>query len=376
MMQTPTLLLLGGYGHTGRALARHLLAQTDARLVIAGRSRARAEQAAAEWSVRHPGRVRGLAADAADRASLERAFSGVDLVAVVSSTSRHTANLAAAALEHGLDWIDAQYSAAKLATLQALSPRLEAAGRCFLTDGGFHPGLPALLVRAAAPRFDRLTAAHVGSVIQVDWASLSLSPETLEEFVGEFLDYLPLHFRSGRWRRAGWLEMAMSRWSDFGHGFGRRYGVPMFLEELRPLPEQLPDLEQLGFYVGGFNWAVDWVLMPLALGLTRLAPRRGLRPAARLMDWGLRRFSRPPFGTLLKLEATGLKDGATARLEISLYHPDGYELTAVPMAACLLQWLDGSIRRPGLWFQALSADPPRLLADMQRMGVQVEVHPR
>ena len=372
-MHTPTLLLLGGYGNTGRALARHLLAETEARLVIAGRSRERAEQAAAAWITRYPGRVHGLAADAADRASLGRAFEGADLVAVVSSTSLHTETIAAAALEHGLDWIDAQYSPGKLAALQALAPRLEAAGRCFLTDGGFHPGLPALLVRAAAQRLDTLASAHVGSVIQIDWAGLQLSPETLDEFVGEFLDYRALHYRDGRWRKAGWLQMLFPRWMTFGHGFGRRYGVPMFLEELRPLPEQLPGLEQVGFYVGGFNWVVDWALMPLAVLMARSGSRAGLRRAARLMHWGLRRFSRPPFGTLLKLEATGTRDSAPGRLEISVYHPDGYELTAIPMAACLLQWLDGSIRRPGLWFQALAADPVRLLADMQCMGVHVEI---
>jgi len=43
---------------------------------------------------------------------------------------------------------------------------------CFIADGGFHPGLPAALVRYVAPHFDRLEKANVGSVINVDWASL------------------------------------------------------------------------------------------------------------------------------------------------------------------------------------------------------------
>jgi hypothetical protein len=35
--------------------------------------------------------------------------------------------------------------------------------------------------------------------------------------------------------------------------------------------------------------------------------------------------------------------------------------------------MDGSIRTPGLHFQALVVEPQRLLADMGRMGVEVIV---
>ena len=60
-----------------------------------------------------------------------------------------------------------------------------------------------------------------------------------------------------------------------------------------------------------------------------------------------------------------------AGLRITVYHPDGYVLTAAPMAACLLQMLDGSARRPGLHFQAMLAEPGRLLEDLRKMGVEV-----
>ena len=59
-------------------------------------------------------------------------------------------------------------------------------------------------------------------------------------------------------------------------------------------------------------------------------------------------------------------------LVVSVFHPDGYVLTAAPMAACLLQMLDGSARKPGLHFQALLADPVRMLTDLQKMGIEVQ----
>lgn len=37
-------------------------------------------------------------------------------------------------------------------------------------------------------------------------------------------------------------------------------------------------------------------------------------------------------------------------MEISIYHMDGYMLAAIPAAVCLLQYLDGSIKKPGIAF--------------------------
>ena len=373
-MADPTIIILGGYGNTGRALARLMLAHSRVRLVLAGRNEARAQAAADELNQRFPGkRVRGIAADAGDRKSLLRAFKGAKLVVAASSTSPVATVVAEAALEAGLDYLDPQFSRAKVAALQKMAARIQAAGRCFITDAGFHPGLPAALVRFAAARFDRLQTANVGSVIQIDWRSLEVSPSTIDELVTEFRDFQSLHYKDGRWRPMGWVESFRPVWMTFGRGFGRRYTMPMFLEELRPLPDLIPGLEETGFFVGGFNWFVDWVLMPLGMAWMAVAPKAGGRAFGRMLVWGLRKFSAPPYGTLLMLEARGIALGATRCMRVSVFHPDGYVLTAAPMAACLLQMLDGTARRPGLHLQALAVDPQRLLADLQRMGVSVDV---
>ncbi|OGO13863.1 MAG: hypothetical protein A2Y93_00320 [Chloroflexi bacterium RBG_13_68_17] len=367
-----TIVILGGYGNTGREVVRLLLEHTDAQVVLAGRDADKAARAAAGWNGRFPGtRVRSARADAGQAGSLAALFAGADLVVVASSSSAHVKIVAAAALEAGIDYMDPQFSRRKLAALEEMRPQIEAAGRCFITDAGFHPGLPAALVRYAARRFDRLLSARVGSVIQVDWSGLEFSPDTLAELVEEFLDYQALHFKDGRWVKMGWLESFRPVYMNFGHGFGRRYTMPMFLEELRPLPEMVPGLQETGFFVGGFNWVVDWLILPVAMGWLKVSPHRGLRPVGRMLLWGLKRFTRPPYGTLLQMEAQGVSAGQQQHLTVAVYHPDGYVLTAAPMVACLLQILDGSARRPGLHLQALLADPDRLLTDLQRMGVEV-----
>jgi len=93
----------------------------------------------------------------------------------------------------------------------------------------------------------------------------------------------------------------------------------------------------------------------------------------RLVWWGMQNLPKPPYQVLLMVQATGEKDGQPAKFQASVCHPDGYELTAIPVAATLLQVLDGSQRRPGLWMMGHLAEPVRLFADMQRMGVEVVI---
>jgi saccharopine dehydrogenase (NAD+, L-lysine-forming) len=374
-MTPATILVLGGYGNTGRALARLLLTHTEVNLIVAGRHGARAEADAHRWNEEFGGqRVRAREVDAADGAGVRAACDGAQWLIAASSTSDCAAVVAEAALAAGVDYMDPQFARSKLAVLESMADRIRAAGRCFVTEAGFHPGLPAALVRFAAPHFEALERARVGSVIQIDWSPLEFSSATMDELINEFRDYRSESFREGRWRPMGWLESLWPIWMTFSHGYGRRYTMPMYLDELRGLPEAYPTLRDAGFYVGGFNPVVDFLLLPLIMGWLWIAPERGRRAASRLLMWGLKRFTPPPYGTLLQLEAEGLAGGARKRMTVEVFHPDGYVLTAAPMAACLMQLLDGSARTPGLHDQAWIVEPVRFLEDLMRMGIEVQVN--
>jgi saccharopine dehydrogenase (NAD+, L-lysine-forming) len=375
-MSKKRILLLGGYGNTGQPLAKYLLQETEARLVIAGRSLEKARQMADRLNLKFPGqRVTGLAVNASDQAGLRAAFSHVDIVVVAASTSAFVRQVATAALDARIDYLDVQYSTHKMAVLQAIASQIEAAGCCFITDGGFHPGLPAALIRYVAPCFDLLESARVGSVIKLNWSALNLGQATMVEFISEFMDFQMLAFRDGRWQQMGLLSMMKPVTMDFGREFGRQYAVPMFLEEMRAIPELVPGLRETGFYVGGFNWFTDWVVSPLVMLGLKLAPDRSRQPLARLFRWSLNTFSRPPYGTMLKVEARGQKGGQEKVMELSLYHPDGYVFTAVPAVATLLQLLDASAHKPGLYLQAHFVEPERLIRDLARLGIEITPQP-
>lgn len=361
------VLILGGYGATGRALAPLLLQDPALHITIAGRRLWRAERAAAQLSAEWPGRVAAAVADASSAESLMRAFAGVDLVVVASSTAVQTQTVARAALRAGADYYDIIYSLAKLGSLRALRKDIERSARCFITDGGFQPGLPAVLVRSAAGQFDELHTALVGSAVVQDWTRADRPPET----VGELLDLLGEPSADDQWQARLRAGTGRSGTAEAGAPLGLRSCHALALEELRALPQQYPTLRSTGFYVGGFNFLVNWGLVPLAMLGRRFASPRPRAWLRRLLAASLRRAAVPPFLTVLRLEATGLAAGERRQLEVEVSHPDGCYLTAACVAAGVRQLLDLSIRRPGLWLQALAVDPVRTLAELRDLGVGI-----
>ncbi len=366
------ILLLGGYGNAGRAIARGILSHTATGvLTIAGRRREAAELFAQALRDEFPQRrIASRLVDAGSEAELVEAFRECSLVVNAASSIAHKECTVRALLATGADYLDTHLSAPpKLAILRAQDDRLREADICCITDGGFHPGLPAAAVRYAAGHFDHLQRARIYSAIRINWRRLSFSPATRQEMVDEFRHFQPLEFRNGEWRRRPYSQPLHY---DFDAPFGRRYCVPMHLAEMEGLPSAFPGLQQAGFYVTGFNPLLDYLLMPvIALG-ARVLPRPLQGLLGRLLVWGLRRGG-PPYGIQLDVNCAGLRHGRDRELVLRLSHPDAYHMTAAPVVACVKQLLEDPIRRPGLQYQALIVEPVQFIADLRAQGVAVEL---
>lgn len=366
-MTSKSILILGGYGNAGLAIARLLSGQANTRVILAGRHGERAQRAAERLNAEFQSDgFSGLQVNASSHQSLIEAFRQVEIVVVASSTIEFTPIVAQAALDAGIDYFDIQIAvAAKHQTLEALRERTLSSGRCFITDGGFRPGIPAAMVRYAAAKIPELQSAPVASVFQVDWKEREFASSSAAEFVDELKSFHPLVLKDGGWQASRMREM---RQVDFGAPFGRKYCMPMFLEEFRPLPELIPSLKETGFYSAGFGRVVDYGIVPLAYALLAVAPNRSRPLIGRMVEWGLKHTTRPPYGAVLQMKA----EGAGRSLMMTIFHEDSYLVTAAPAVACLLQYLDGSLRKPGLWRQATLVEPVRFFEDIIRFGVQVQ----
>lgn len=366
-----SILILGGSGGAGLPCARWLLRETDCAVTIAGRDVERAVTTATRLNDEFPGgRASACRAEAASAETLASAFETPDFVLVCSPTAPHARTVARAALAAGIDYMDIQYTSAVVGVLRELEPEIKAAGRCFITQGGCHPGLPAALVRYAGRQFSALRKAAVGLAMNVPNIG---TVDAVAELAGDMARTVPVLFRGGRWERAGRRD---TRTMDFGQDFGPRPCVPLDLEELHSLPAEL-GLQELGLYAAGFSRFADGVVFPFLRGVTGLLDGLhrgwGSRTSARLLRWGIHRFSQPPYGIVFKLEAEGERNGETRALTLLARHVDAYEMAAIPAVACLRQVLDGSIAQPGVWLMGQAVDPVRLLKDMERMGVRFDI---
>jgi saccharopine dehydrogenase-like NADP-dependent oxidoreductase len=360
-----TILVLGGYGGTGKVFCRYLLRGTRFNVIIAGRDRQKAEEWAgtlkSEFSAE---RISARHVDASDRNSLCEAFKNIDFVLVAATTTQHAKQIAEAALEAHIDYLDIYYQQDVYPVLETMKERIKESGQCFITQAGFHPGLPSALIRKGAAYFDVYDSAKIAFAMNTRIEK----PESVYELVNSLSDYKADICRDGRWIRATYRDAVKM---DFGSFFGVRSCYPLDMVEIRSMQEMY-NLKETGVYAAGFNWFVDYVLFPLVM-LSQMIRKGSLRHFwARTLVWAVNNLSGSEEGLVFLLHAEGNKNGNRREVAIRCEHQSAYDFTVIPVIATLKQYADGSIRKPGLWMMGHLVDPDRLLGDMEQMGVDVQ----
>lgn len=364
------IIAVGASGNAGRRIAGLLAPQLDVsdELVLTGRDSSRL--ARVRDAIDSPATVTTTTLDLEDTSRFADVITGADLVILTASCPDQIGTLAGIVLDAGADWFDTLLSSpGKHAVLDALAPRITARGRCFVTDGGFHPGLPGALVRWAAERLDTITTADVMGGLHIDWEADNMSDSTISEMLDEFTDFSMATWIGGERRELRWTECPVV---DFGEPIGRKSLVPMRLAEMDALPQRYPSLQRCGFYVSGFSPTFDYLAMPV---LMFLAKSRRMRPTAiRFARWGLANLCHvaPPYRLALQLDAAGERAGRPAVASVRISGDDSYLLTAAPAVACLRGMIDGSNRPAGVSLQADLLAPRSLLADLAAAGLTVE----
>lgn len=353
------ILILGGYGSTGKLLTKHLLKQTSHEIILAGRNLAKADQLSSRLN---DPRISTRRVDAADIHSLQDGLKGIDFLLVAAPTTHHTETVIRAAIQAGVDYLDVQLSDAKLAALRACQHEFEKRNLCFVTEAGYHPGLPSVMVRYAAGKLDSIESAMTAGYLNI--GNLPYT-EAVDELMEGFIHYQAQVYKNGAWTKPRSWDMQKF---DFGPEIGKRDCYSMFFEEIRCLPEMYPTLKNTGFYISGSNWLADLLITPIVMIGLKLFPKRGIRPLGKLMWWAMGR-AKPPYRVVLKVEAQGTLDGKPVQFQARCEHEDGYELTAIPVVALLMQY--EKIRKPGLHMMGHLPEPNQFFKDMELMGATV-----
>lgn len=361
------ILILGGYGNLGYLISSYLAKPDyEIEIILGGRNKEKAMQFSDRIKMETGNkRIKGIYVDATNSTSLEEAMMEVDLVVVASSTIKHVKKVVEAAIRTNTDYLDTQLSSDfKLSYLKEKEEKIIKSGRIFITDGGFHPGLLAAIPRWADLKVGTLYSANIYGALKVNWSRLLVNKETVEEMIDEFKIFDTSVLKDGEWVKAGYSE---SITYDFGEPFFQQGCISMCIEELKMLSAQFPNLKDAGFFITGFNKILDYVLFPVIMLCANVLPERMKFIPAAIFRWGLK-FSKPPFGVRLIAECKGIK----GELKIRFSDSDGYKLTAIPIVACIKQYLEGFITKPGLYWQAWVVEPLRFFQDMEEMGLDIQ----
>lgn len=362
-MKSNRVLILGGYGGVGRSLTRLLLQETQVEIVIAGRRKAKADEFAAALCQKFPGnRVSSRYADASDQASLIEAFKGVQLVIVLTPTPNFVKQIGQAALVSGCDYLDILVSESTYQDLNELASSIQHQKRIFITQAGFHPGLPAVFVRYGAQYFDKYEKAKIGMAMNARFESVEQAVEIVA-MVSEFKADI---FRAGAWRKATYKDAVIM---EMGNRFGKTQLFPIQMLEIKRT-QRMFNLDEIGVYVSGFNWFVDNLVFPMILVIQKIKKGLAAEWLTKLFVWGVNTFSSSHQGVVLLNEAEGVKDGEKVRIRIIAEHDDAHLFTAIPVVACLKQFFAGLLPA-GLWMMGHVVDEKALFSDMEQMGVKI-----
>lgn len=363
--ETKKILILGGYGGTGSMIARMVAQETDVAIIVAGRRLEKANEVVESLKKDFPKKqISARHVDATDKTSLQSALKDVDLLVVATTTPEYTGEIAKTALEMDVDYLDIMFDQRTPQILKGLEDKILKKKRIFITQAGFHPGLPAVFVRHAARYLDRYETAQLGMAMHARFAK----PGSTIDLVHAAREYCVDLYKNGKWERATYTDIVSV---DFGSGFGRRTCFPLHMEELKGLPERY-GIKNCGLYVTGFNWFVDNLVFPLILVSHQIKKNSGTGLFSLLLYHGVNIFSSQELRVVFLIDASGEKDGKKCMIRIKAEHPDGFLFTAAPVVACIKQYLDGLIN-PGLHFMGHVVDTERLFTDMQKMGIMIEI---
>ena len=253
------VLIIGGYGNFGSYIAEALASDPNVSLLIAGRSKPKADAFAAALAAINPAAGCALDIDADIEARIQEIRPDLIIHATgpFQSQDHRIARAAIAARAHYLDLADAREF---VATIDELDPQAKAAGIIVIAGASSVPCLTAAFIDRYKPRFARLESAVYGiAAAQATNRALSTTAAILS-YVGK-----PFAILSGgeAKRVFGWQGLHAVRYPELGLRLFGHCNVP----DLDLFPARYPELKELRFAAGHEvkllhigTWLLSWIV--------------------------------------------------------------------------------------------------------------------
>jgi hypothetical protein len=278
------ILIVGGYGAFGARAAERLAREPGLDVIVAGRSREKADALARRLSAGAAASVGAAAIDATAITAVELARLAPDVIINASGPFQaQDYGLARAAIEAQCHYVDLADAHAFVTGIGALDDAARAANVCVISGASSVPGLSSAVVQAFADRFDELSAVEIaispGNSFDPGVATVASILGHAGKAHRELRDGAPVTVYG--WQR---LQRAMFP------GVGKRWLGSVDVPDLTLLPQHYPALRNArfaaGLEVGAFHlgvWGLSWLVRAGAIddlgALSRslLAAKRALR---------------------------------------------------------------------------------------------------
>ena len=294
-----TVLVLGGYGFFGERIAASLARDANLQVLVGGRNRDKAAQAARRMGISDAAAVR---VDASDPGLVDvlRLLRIDVLVHTAGPFQEQDYAVARAAIAAGCHYLDLADGRAFVAGIEALDEAARSRGVSVISGASSVPGLSSAVIDRYAPRFARLDSIRMGI------ASGARAPG-LATVRGVF-SYCGKPFRrleNGEWRPShGWLDLQRHR---FPEPIGARWLGSCDIPDLDLFPRRYPTATTVTFHAG-FASAIGHLAVWALSGLVKVGLLESMvvfaAPLSRMSRW-IEPFASDKGGMFVALSGQG-----------------------------------------------------------------------
>jgi saccharopine dehydrogenase-like NADP-dependent oxidoreductase len=351
------ILIVGGYGVVGRRIAAELGPDFPGRVVVAGRSLARAEEAA--LAIGHG--ARGRIIDITEASSIAAALEGIAVV--ISCIDQPGRTLLWAAVDRGLCYTDITPHLTELgrgAGYEKIDTAARLSGARLVLGAGIVPGISNVMVRALANALGG--ADEIETALLLSAADIS-GPASFDYFLQELAMSFTVHI-GGEDRSA------------------RAFSAPRLVEYPPPVGAQLS-------YLFPFS---DQVLYPRTMGVTTVVTRLAIEPAwlARIFSMivqsgashllasepirraiARRRRDRPSANGARFALRVDVRRGQNSR-RATLLGQTQADAAAMGAAGVARILIEGGVKEAGAWMPDQIVDPAPFLSRLASHGLRIE----